>query len=139
MTPPQSQESLPDSPSLVPQEETFEIENMVPESLEAQDAPTKEPEQQQGEEDEDDDEEHSPLRDLEGKKLYNDTDESEFYRVEALGPIGKLHALLVHLGISTALNYWIKGVLRPRQVEYRAKAEIFSRSRVISRHQGPAF
>jgi hypothetical protein len=46
VTPPQSQDSQLDSPQLVSQgEELFEIEIVVPESPEAQDAPAKEPEQ----------------------------------------------------------------------------------------------
>jgi hypothetical protein len=59
-----------DSPQLVSQEEEpFEIEIVVPESPEAQDASAEEPEQQQVEEDEDgDDEEYSPLCDMENEK-----------------------------------------------------------------------
>jgi hypothetical protein len=113
---------------------------VVPESLEAQDAPTEEIKQQQVEEDEDgDDEEYSPLSDSKNEKLYHDADEMESYGVEAPVPIGRLQALLVHLGITTAPKYRIKGVPCPRQVEYWAIAEIFSGSKVISRHQGLAF
>jgi hypothetical protein len=85
---------------------------MVPESLEAQDAPAEESEQQQGDDDEDDNEEYSPLSD--SKVL-----------------VDRLHALLVHMGITTTSKYRIKGVPRPGWVEYRAIAEIFSISRVI--------
>jgi hypothetical protein len=86
---------------------------MVCESPEAQDAPVEEPEQQQGEDDEDNDEEdYSPLSDSESEKLYHDIDEKESYRVEALVPVNRLQAPLVHLGITTASKYRIKGVLR---------------------------
>jgi hypothetical protein len=70
VTPPQLQESQPDSPQI-----------MVPESLEAQDTPAEESEQQQGDDDEDDNEEYSPLSDSKGEKLYHDTDEREPYGV----------------------------------------------------------
>jgi hypothetical protein len=113
---------------------------VVPESPEAQDASAEEPEQQQVEEDEHgDDEEYSPLSVSENEKLYHDIDERESYRVEDPVPIGRLQALLVHLGITTAPKYWIKGVPRPGRVEYQTIADIFSRFRVISRHRGPAF
>jgi hypothetical protein len=85
----------------------------VPESLKAQDAPTEEPEQQQGEGNEDDnDEEYPPLSDSENEKWYHDADERESYRVEALVPIGRPQALLVHMGISTTPKYQIKRVPR---------------------------
>jgi hypothetical protein len=71
--------------------------------------------------------------------LYHDADDKESYRVEAMVPIGRLQALLVHLGITTAPKYRIKGVLRLGRVEFWAIAEIFSGSRVISRHKGLAF
>jgi hypothetical protein len=115
VTPPQLQESQHDSPQLVSQEEEpFEIEIVGPESPEAQDTPTEEPEQQQVEEDEDgDDEEYSPLSDSENEKLYHDANERESYGVEASVPVDRLYALLVHLGITTAPKNWIKGVPRP--------------------------
>jgi hypothetical protein len=69
----------------------------------------------------------------------NDGEEIESYRVEAPVPIGKLQALLVHMGITTAPMYRIKGVPCSGRVEYRAIAEIFSESKVIGMHQGPAF
>jgi hypothetical protein len=43
------------------------------------------------------------------------------------------------LGIASALRYMIKGVPRPGRVKFKAVAEIFSESRVLYRHQGPAF
>jgi hypothetical protein len=76
---------------------------------------------------------------LKSEKLYGDADERESYGVEALVPVGRLQALLLHLGITTAPKYQIKGVPHPGWVEYRAIAEIFSGSRVISRHLEPAF
>jgi hypothetical protein len=113
---------------------------MVPKSPKAQDTLAEEPEQQQGEDDgDDDDEEYSPLSDPKNEKLYRDTDETVSYEVEALVLIDRLQALLVHLGITTAPKYWIKGIPRPGRVEYQAIAEIFFGSRVITRHQGPAF
>jgi hypothetical protein len=86
---------------------------VVPESLKVQDAPTEEPEQQQGKGNEDDnDEEYPPLSDSENEKWYHDADESESYRVEALVPISRPQALLVHMGISTTPKYQIKRVPR---------------------------
>jgi hypothetical protein len=108
VTPPHSQE-----------EEPFEMEIVVPESPEAQDAPAEEPEQQQVEDDEDDDdEEYYPLSDSESEKLYRDTDERESYEVEAPVSVGKLQALPLHLGITIAPKYRIKGVPCPGWVEY---------------------
>jgi hypothetical protein len=69
----------------------------------------------------------------------NDAYERGSYRVKALVPVDRLQALLVHMRITTTPKYRIKGVPRLGRVEFRAIAEIFSRSRVISRHQGPAF
>jgi hypothetical protein len=43
------------------------------------------------------------------------------------------------LGITSAPRYRIKGVPRPGRLEFKAVAEIFSRPRVLYRHQGPAF
>jgi hypothetical protein len=50
-----------------------------------------------------------------------------------------LRALLEHLGITTAPRYRIKEVPRLGQVEFKAIAVIFFRSRVLYRHKGPAF
>jgi hypothetical protein len=47
--------------------------------------------------------------------------------------------MLVHLGITTAPRYRIKEVPRPGRVEFRAITDIFFGSRVLCRHQGPAF
>jgi hypothetical protein len=97
------------------------------------------PEPQQGEDVKDDYEEYAPLSDSEYEKLYCNANERDSYGVEAPIPIGRLQALLVHLGITTTPKYQIKGVTCLGRVEYHAIAEIFSRSRVISRHQGPTF
>jgi hypothetical protein len=63
----------------------------------------------------------------------------ESFGVKALVHAGSLRALLEHLGITAAPRYWIKEVPRPRQVEFKAVAEIFFGSRVLCRHKGPAF
>jgi hypothetical protein len=47
--------------------------------------------------------------------------------------------LLEHLGITAAPRYKIKEVPRSGQVEFKAIAEIFFRSRILCRHKGPAF
>jgi hypothetical protein len=71
--------------------------------------------------------------------MYQDTDEVESFRVEAPVLAGRLRALLEHLGITTAPRYRIKEVPRLGRVEFKAIAEIFFGSRVLSRHKGPAF
>jgi hypothetical protein len=117
------------------------IELVVPGSPAAQGAPAE----QQEEEDNDtnnedkDDEEYSPLSDKEGEKMYRDADEVESFGAEAPVPSDRLQALLVQLGITTTPRYRIKEVPRPGRVEFKAITEIFSGSRVISRHQGLAF
>jgi hypothetical protein len=92
-------------------EESFEIQIVVPKNPEAQGAPTEEPEQQQINDDDnedDDDEEYSPLSDSKGEKLYCDAEEFDSFGIEALIPIDRLQALLVHLGITTSPKYRIK-------------------------------
>jgi hypothetical protein len=71
--------------------------------------------------------------------MYRDADEVESFRAEAPVPIGRLRALLEHLGITTTPRYRIKEVLHPGRVEFKAIAEIFFGSRVLCRHKGPAF
>jgi hypothetical protein len=115
---------------------------VVPRSPTAQGAPAKEQQQQQDhniDNKDDGDEEYSPLNDNEGEELYRDDDERESFSVEAPVPTGRLHALLGHLGITSAPRYRIKGVPRPGWVELKAVAEIFSGPRILCRHQGPAF
>jgi hypothetical protein len=53
--------------------------------------------------------------------------------------VGRLQALLEHLGITTAPRYRIKEVLRSGRLEFKAIAEIFFGSRILCRHKGPAF
>jgi hypothetical protein len=66
--------------------------------------------------------------------LYRDVDERESFGAEALVPTDRLHALLGHLGITSALRYRIKGVLYLGRVEFKAVLEIFSGPRVLYRH-----
>jgi hypothetical protein len=123
-------------------EEPFEIELVVPSSPATQGAPAEELQQQEDHDidnEDEDDEEYSPLSDNEGEKLYRDVGEKESFGAEAPIPTGRLRALLGHLGITSAPRYKIKGVPRPGQVEFKAVVEIFSRPRVLYRHQGPAF
>jgi hypothetical protein len=63
----------------------------------------------------------------------------ESFEAEAPVLTGRLQGNLVHLGITTALRYRIKEVSCPGRVEFKAIAEIFFGSRVLCRHQGPAF
>jgi hypothetical protein len=71
--------------------------------------------------------------------VYEDAEEMESYGVEALIPTGRLCALLGHMGITSTPRYRIKGVPCPRRVEFKAIVEIFSRARVLWRHQALAF
>jgi hypothetical protein len=138
---PQPQESQPDVPQEPsPEEEPFQIELMVPESPTAQDSPAEE-QQQLGDHNTEDktDKEHPPPSDTEAEKMYQDADEVESFGDESPILAGRLRALLEHLGITTAPQYRIKDVPRSGQVEFKAAAEIFFRSRVLCRHKGPAF
>jgi hypothetical protein len=135
---PPPQEPQHDSPSCSSQEEEpFEIELVVSGSPASQGTPAKEQQQQEDHDidnEDEDDEEYSPFSDNEGEKLYRDADERESFGVEAPIPTGRLHALLVHLGITSAPRYTIKGVPRPGQVKFNVVAEMFSRPRVLCRH-----
>jgi hypothetical protein len=138
---PQPQESQPDVPQEAsPEEESFEIELVVPESPTAHDSPAEE-QQQSGDHDTEDktDEEHPPPSDTEIEKMYRDADEVESFGAESPILAGRLRALLEHLGITTAPRYRIKEVPCSRWVEFKAAAEIFFGSRVPCRHKGPAF
>jgi hypothetical protein len=66
--------------------------------------------------------------------MYKDADELESFGAKAPVPTGRLQALLGHLGITTAPRYKIKEVPSLGQVEFKAVTEIFSGSRVITRH-----
>jgi hypothetical protein len=135
------QESQHDTLQHVSQEEkSFEIELAVPKSPTAQGAPTEE--QQQEDHDvnnEENGDEYSSLYDIEVEKMYIDADEVESFAAKAPVLTGRLQALLVHLGITTTTRYRIKEVPCLGGVEFKAIAEIFSESRVLCRHQGPAF
>jgi hypothetical protein len=74
------------------------------------------------------------LSDNKGEKLYRDADERESFSAEAPIPTGRLHALLGHLGITSAPRYRIKGVSHLGQVEFKVVAKIFSGPRVLCRH-----
>jgi hypothetical protein len=71
--------------------------------------------------------------------MHRDADEVESFGVKALVLAGRLRALLEHLGITTAPRYRIKEVPHPGRVEFKAIAEIFFRTRVLYRHNGPSF
>jgi hypothetical protein len=138
---PQPQESHPNIPQEAsPEEEPFEIEVVVPESPTALDSPAEE-QQQPGDQDTEDktNEEHPPPSDTEAEKMYRDADEVESFGAESPILAGRLRALLEHLGITTAPRYRIKKVPRSGWVEFKAVVEIFFGSRVLYRHEGPAF
>jgi hypothetical protein len=71
--------------------------------------------------------------------MYRDADEVESFEIEAPVLVGRLQALLEHLGITTAPRYRIKEVPHSGRVEFKAIAEIFFGSRVLCRHKGPTF
>jgi hypothetical protein len=138
---PQAQESQPDVPQESSQEEEpFEIELVVPKSPTAQDLPAEEQQQSKDQDIEDkDNEEYPPPSNAEDEKKYRDADEVESFGVEAPVLAGRLWALLEHLGITTAPRYRIKEVPRSGQVEFKAIADIFFRTRFLCYHKGPAF
>jgi hypothetical protein len=120
--------------------EPFEIELVVPKSPTALGSPAEEQQQPKDQDVEDEaNKEYPPASNTEDEKMYRDADEVEFFRAEAPVFTGRLRALLEHLGITTAPRYRIKEVPRPGRVEFKAIAEIFFGSRVLCRHQGPAF
>jgi hypothetical protein len=138
---PQPKESQPDvSQEASPEAEPFEIELVIPESLAAQDSPTEEQQQPRDHDTEDKtNEEHPPLSDTESEKMYRDADEVESFGAETPVLVGRLRALLEHLGITTAPRYRIKEVSHSGRVDFKAIAEIFFGSRVLCRYKGPAF
>jgi hypothetical protein len=71
--------------------------------------------------------------------MYRDADEVGSFRAEASVTTGRLWALLEHLGITIVPSYRIKEVPHPGRVEFKANTEIFLGSKVLCRHQGPAF
>jgi hypothetical protein len=58
------------------------------------------------------------MGDIEVEELYKYADEMESFRAEARVPTGKIQALLVHLGITTAPIYRIKRVMHLGRVEF---------------------
>jgi hypothetical protein len=78
------------------------------------------------------------MRDIEAERVYQDADEVESFWAEEPVPTGRLQALLEHLGITTARRYRIKDVPHPGRVEFKPITDIFLRSRILYRHQGPA-
>jgi hypothetical protein len=100
---PQPQESQLDIPlEATSEEESFEIEVVVPESPTAQDSPTEEQQPEDPGIEDKTDEGQLPLSDTEPEKLYRDPDEVESFEAESLILAGRLRALLEHLGITTA-------------------------------------
>jgi hypothetical protein len=137
---PQPQESQPDIPQeAIPEEEPFKIELVVPESPTTQDSPAEEQQPEDPGTEDKTDEEQPPPSDTEPEKLYRDADEVESFGAESPILIDRLRALLEHLGITTALRYRIKEVPRSGRVEFKAIVEIFFESRILCRHNGPAF
>jgi hypothetical protein len=129
---PQPQESQLDIPQEAsPEEEPFEIELVVPESLTAQDSPAEEQELEDHGRKDKTNEAHPPLSDTEPEKMYRDADEVESFGAESPILASRLRALLEHLGITTAPRYSIKEVPRPGRVEFKAIAEIFFGSRIL--------
>jgi hypothetical protein len=137
---PQPQESQSDIPQeATPEEEPFEIEVVVPESPTAQDSLAEEEQPKDPGTEDKTDEEQPPPSDTEPEKLYWDADEVESFGAESLILVGRLRALLEHLGITTAPRYRIKEVPHSGRVEFKAIVEIFFGSRILCRHNGPAF
>jgi hypothetical protein len=92
---PQPQESQPDPPQEAsPEEEPFEIELVVPESLTAQDSPAEEQQPEDHNTEDKTNEEHPPPSDTEDEKLYRDADEVESFGAETPILDGRLRALL---------------------------------------------
>jgi hypothetical protein len=84
---------------------------VVPESPTAQGSLVEEQQQLKDQEVEDEaNEEYPPPSDAEDEKMYRDADEVESFGAEAPVLVGRLRALLKHLGISTAPRYKIKEV-----------------------------
>jgi hypothetical protein len=112
---------------------------VVSESPTAQDSPAEEQQPEDPSTENKTDEEQPPPSDTEPEKLYRDADEVESFGAESPILTGKLRALLEHLGITTAPRYRIKEVPRSGRVEFKAIPKIFFRSRILYRHNGPAF
>jgi hypothetical protein len=136
----QPQGSQPDIPQEAsPEEEPFEIELVVPEGPTAQDSPAEEQQPEDHGTEDKANEEHPPPSNTKPEKMYRDADEVESFRAESPILVGRLRALLEHLGITTTPRYRTKEVPRPGRVEFKAIVEIFFVSRILCRHKGPAF
>jgi hypothetical protein len=130
---PQPQKSQPNIPQeATPEEEPFEIELVVPESLTAQDSLAEEQQPEDHATKDKTNEEQPPASDTEPEKMYRDADKVESFRAESSILAGRLRALLEHLGITTAPRYRIKEVPRSGRVEFKAIAEIFFGSRILN-------
>jgi hypothetical protein len=149
---PPQQEPQHDLPQYVPQEEEpYEVKTVAHEGQESQEAQTKKHQLLQNDEnnnnvendidddDENNDEEYTPLSDSESEKMYRDVDKLKFFGNEAPIPTGSLWALLGHVGITTAPEFWIKRIQCLGREEFWAVMEIFNGPNVVSRHMGPAF
>jgi hypothetical protein len=112
---------------------------VVPESPTAQDSPAEEQQLEDHGTEDKTDEEQPPPSDTEPEKMYRDVDEMESSGAESPILVGRLRALLEHLGITTAPRYRIKEVPRSGRVEFKVIAEIFFGSRILFRHKEPAF
>jgi hypothetical protein len=100
---PPPQEAQPDAPREASQEEEpFEIDLVVPEGPMAQGSSAEEQEQLKDQDVEDEANEQCPSpSDTEDEKMYQDADEVESFRAEAPVLVGRLCAMLEHLGITT--------------------------------------
>jgi hypothetical protein len=137
---PQPQESQPNAPQYKSQElEPLEIEQVVPESSTTQGSPAEEQQQLKDQDIEDKANKEYPSPSDTKDEMYRDADEVESFGAKPPVLTGRHRALLEHLGITTTPRYRIKEVPHLGQVEFKAAAEIFFGSRVLCRHNGPAF
>jgi hypothetical protein len=106
----------------------------------AQGSPAEEQQQPKDQDIEDEaNEEYPPPCDTEDEKMCRVAVEVESIGAEGPVLVGRLWALLEHLGITTAPRYRIKEVPHLGRVEFQAITEIFFGSRVLCRHKGLAF
>jgi hypothetical protein len=93
---------------------------VVPESPTTQDSPAEEQQQPKDQDIEDKaNEEYTPLSDTEDEKMYRDADEVESFGIKAPVLVGRLRALLEHLGITTAPRYRITEVPRSGRAKFK--------------------
>jgi hypothetical protein len=104
---------------------------VVPESPTAQDSPAKEQQPEYHGTEDKTNEGHPPPSDTELEKMYRHADEVESFGAESPILVGRLRALLEHLGITTTPWYRIKKVPHSGRVEFKATAEIFFGSRML--------